>query len=478
MPLTIIGLGPGPAELLTFAAHRTLSEAQEVYLRTARHPTVAELPGRLDVHSFDHLYGTLPSFAEVYNAIIQQVWDLAQRPQGVLYAVPGHPLIAEATVTGLLERCHATGTPVKVLDGLSFLEPALTALRLDPFSAREAAAPGLQLVDALQPAVDPSHGALVAQLYSRDVAAQLKVELLELYPAEHQITIVVNAGCADERVRTLPLYELDREDVFNHLTCLYLPPLALTANTATVAGLAAIVARLRAPNGCPWDREQTHTSLKPYLLEETYEAIDALDKQDMDGVREELGDVLLNILLHCQMASEEEQFQLRDVVRGISEKIIRRHPHVFGDLHLASAQQVAQNWEALKEKERPEEQSMLEGLPRSLPALAYTRSLQERLAQLQLPDSDIAADVASILAELEGKGTDEAHLALGERLRELAYRAAAAGLNPEEALRRANDRLSQQVRRVEGLARQQGYTLQAIDPATRKQLWAEATVAP
>ena len=166
------------------------------------------------------------------------------------------------------------------------------------------------------------------------------------------------------------------------------------------------------------------------------------------------------------------------MVRGISEKIIRRHPHVFGDLHLASAQQVAQNWEALKEKERPEEQSMLEGLPRSLPALAYTRSLQERLAQLQLPDSDIAADVASILAELEGKGTDEAHLALGERLRELAYRAAAAGLNPEEALRRANDRLSQQVRRVEGLARQQGYTLQAIDPATRKQLWAEATVAP
>lgn len=482
MPLTILGLGPGPQDLLTLAAHRTLARAKEVYLRTSRHPVVSALPPHLELHSFDHLYEELPTFQEIYGAIVDRVWELAQRPEGVLYAVPGHPLMAEATVQRLLERCQASETPIEIVMGVSFLEPALTALRLDPFTSSvdveqtETSTPslGLQLVDALQPNVDPSRGALVAQLYSRAAAAQLKVELLELYPPEHTITLISGAGSKDEQVRRLLLYQLDREEVFDHLTCLYLPPLPLQQNLATVQGLVNIVAKLRAPDGCPWDQAQTHASLKPYIIEEAYEALDALERADMAGLQEELGDLLLNILLHCQMASEAGDFQLRDVVRGITQKLLRRHPHVFGDLKLATAQEVAQNWEALKDQERAEEASMLDGLSRSLPALAYARSLQQRLAQLLPLEEPEAPELASLLSSLERQSKEKGLATLGTTLFALAYHAAAKGIDPEEALRGANSLFVQRVQRVEELARSKGSSLQSSGPDERRQLWRQS----
>lgn len=461
MALTVLGLGPGAPELLTQEAQQSLAEAQEVWLRTARHPVVSSLPSHLHVNSFDALYDELPTFEAVYEAIVDRVWELSQRPEGVLYAVPGHPLVGEATVVKLLER----GGPIRMIAGLSFIEPVLQALRLDPFTQVGAPAPhefpglpsppaGLQLVDALRLTLDPAQPALIAQLYSQAVAAGVKLELLEYYPPEHGARLVIAAGLPDQRVVDIKLFELDRTAGIDHLTCLYIPPLALEENVATFGGLAAIIARLRAPGGCPWDREQTHASLKPYLIEEAYEALDALERGDTDALRGELGDLLLNIVLHAQLAAEAEEFEVRDVVRGIAEKLIRRHPHVFGEVQVENAQQVVKNWEALKEKERAEGASMVSGLSRSLPALAYTRSLSERLAPLQLPVS---------------KGTGGT--TLGDQLFWQAFEAAAEKQDPEEALRTANRAFTDRLERAEHLAREEGSTLQQLSQERREELW-------
>lgn len=222
--IVIVGLGPGDPNLLTLKAHRRLTAAREVYLRTRRHPTVAALPDGLRIHSFDALYESLPTFDAVYDAIAAEVVRLGQRPEGVVYAVPGHPLVGEATTQRILALAADAGLAVEIVEGLSFIEPVLSALGLDPLD-------GLQIADAVivaaqhHPRLSADRPALLSQLYSRDIASEVKLTLMNLYPDEHPVTLVRAAGTADVTVRTLPLFELDRQPDLDHLTSLYLPPL-------------------------------------------------------------------------------------------------------------------------------------------------------------------------------------------------------------------------------------------------------------
>ncbi|MCX6021888.1 MAG: SAM-dependent methyltransferase, partial [Chloroflexi bacterium] len=331
MAVTILGLGPGAWGQMTLEAQAALQAADEVWLRTARHPTVAHLPRHLTVHSFDDLYKSGGSFEEVYAAIVDKVLLLGRRPEGVIYAVPGHPLVAEATVRAIMSASRAASLPYQIIAGLSFLEPALGALELDPL------AEGLQLADALDPRLEPDRPALIAQIYDRRTASDLKLTLLDTYPPNHEVRVVSAAGLPEQKVWTVELSRLDHRDDFDHLTCLYVPALAMTRNTATYAGFRKIVERLRAPDGCPWDRQQTHATLRPHLLEETYEVLDALDADDPDKLAEELGDLLLNILMQVQIAAEAGEFDEYDMYRSVSEKLIRRHPHVFGTVTASTA---------------------------------------------------------------------------------------------------------------------------------------------
>src|SRR5712692_5602642 len=278
--ITIVGLGPGAAGDLTVAARDALTQAKTIWLRTRIHPVVSELPQGLDLRDFDGYYERLGDFGEVYEQICGDLERLAGQAD-VVYAVPGHPLIGEATVRRLLARSRDGGPSVEIVAGLSFIEPVCAALGIDPLEA------GLQIVDALEPFVEPSRPALCAQVYSRRIASGLKLSLLELYPAEHEVALAGAAGFAGGRVWRGPLSDLDHADRFDHLTSLYLPPLPIELDRRTFAGFRGIVHRLYAPGGCPWDREQTHTSLKPYLLEETYEALEALDAHDPHALCEE-----------------------------------------------------------------------------------------------------------------------------------------------------------------------------------------------
>jgi tetrapyrrole methylase family protein/MazG family protein len=471
--ITIVGLGPGDPRHLTREAWATLEAAGEVWLRTCHHPTVAGLPSHLVLHSFDALYEGAEDFAQVYQRIVGQVLRLGERPQGVVYAVPGHPLVGEATVRQILSRAQEAGLAVRVVEGLSFVEPALTALQVDMLA-------GLQVYDALEladrhhPPLNPDLPALVGQLYSRALAADVKLTLMNQVPDDHQVVLVHAAGTPEQRLVHVPLYELDRRDDVGHLTSLYIPPLA---GVNSFEGLQDTVAHLRAPDGCPWDREQTHESLRVHLLEEVYEVLAAIDVNDAQELAEELGDLLLQILLHAQIATEEGEFKMVQVIAGIDAKLKHRHPHVWGARPVQGTQEVLQRWEALKREEKGEERSVLDGVPAALPALQQADTYSRRAARVGFDwaaASGVADKVREEMAEVEAASSPQEQAAeLGDLLFAAVNWARWLGVDAETALRKANARFARRFRAVERLARERGLDMTALSMDELEALWQE-----
>jgi tetrapyrrole methylase family protein/MazG family protein len=477
--ITILGLGPGNPGQLTRQAWDWLSQISEIFLRTNQHPTVAGFPRNLKVHSFDSLYTDAESFESVYAQIVEKVLELGQRPEGVTYAVPGHPYVAEATSPEIARRARQIGLPVQVIEGISFLEPTFTALGLDPF-------PQMALVDALElgmahhPSFPPSLPGLVAQIYSRQVASEVKLTLNAVYPDEHSVRLVHAAGTPDQLVENLALYEIDRSPHLGLLSTLYVPPLG--ADTSLEA-FQEIVAHLRAPNGCPWDREQTHASLRTNLLEETYEALEALDADDPAGMVEEFGDLMLQVVLHAQIASENGEFTMADILQGINRKIVRRHPHVFGDFKVDGVSGVLQNWEKLKAAERKangQEQfkGVLDGVPRSLPALSQAQDFQDRAARVGFDWNDIQPVIDKVFEELQevrsAPTPEEREKELGDLLFALVNFVRWYKVDAETTLRTTNLRWRKRFTHLEQRARQQGRSLQEMTLAEMDVLWEEA----
>lgn len=484
MAITILGLGPGDATYLTREAWDVLSDATEVYLRTVRHPTVAGLPPHLTVYSFDSLYETAADFSTLYETIALRVLELGRRPQGVLYAVPGHPLVGETSVRLILDRAAELALSVHLVAGLSFIEPTLSMLGLDGLQ-------GLQLADATDlaaghhPFLDPDRPALIAQLFSRPLASELKLALMNAYPDDHPVTLVHAVGTAEAAVSKLPLYELDRGGQVDHLTTLFVPPLP------QVSGLPSFlqtVARLRAPGGCPWDREQTHESLRSGLLQETYEVLAALDEQDSDKLCEELGDLLMQIAMHAQIATEEGEFRFTDLVARIDSKLKRRHPHVFGELSVRDTGEVLRNWEAIKAQEREAglsgdvHRSRLDGLPTILPALARAQALGERAARagFDWPDLEGVLDkVAEEIGELRSAGDPGARAReLGDLFFTLVNAARWLDVDAESALRGACDRFTMRYSQMERWALDEGIDVATLSPAELDALWERAKTGP
>ncbi len=477
--ITILGLGPGAATMLTRQAWDWLSNCHELYCRTRQHPVLDELPAEIKVYSFDDLYEQGDSFETVYDQIVHQVLALGQRPGGVTYAVPGHPYVAEATSPEIVRQARGLGIPVHIIEGLSFLEPTFTALEIDPY-------PALALVDALTlsnghvPTFPPDSPALIAQIYSALVAAEVKMTLLETYPDQHPVKLVHAAGTPAEQVEMLALYEIDRSPHLGLLSSLFLPPLGMDTS---FEAFHEVIAHLRAPNGCPWDREQTHLSLRKHLLEETYEALDALDQEDMPGLAEELGDILLQIGLHAQIASEEGDFNLTDVVKGINAKLIRRHPHVFGDWKVDGVSKVLQNWEKLKEAEREangtaEAKGLLDGLPNALPALAQAQEIQDRAARVGFdwPTIDpVWAKVAEEIGEVrEAKDPEARADELGDLLFAVVNLVRWHRVDSETVLRSSSQRFRTRFSYLEKRARQSGASLSEMSLAEMDRWWEEA----
>jgi tetrapyrrole methylase family protein/MazG family protein len=475
--ITLLGLGPGDPDQLTRQAWEVLASSHEVWLRTRQHPTVSGLPSSTVLHSFDELYENSAAFEEVYAAITEKIVELGRRPEGVVYAVPGHPFVAEATGPAIARRARQEGLSLQIVGGLSFLEPAFSALGLDPF-------PHLTLFDALTlgqsntPVFTPEIPVLVAQIYSRLVAGEVKTTLNTIYPDQHPVSLVHAAGTRHQSVEQLPLFEIDRSEQIGMLTCLYVPPLG---QGTSFESFQEIVAHLRAPNGCPWDRAQTHASLRTHLLEESYEVIQAIDSGQTESLREELGDLLLQVVLHSQIASEAGDFTVNAVIKGIRDKIVRRHPHVFGSLELEGVDGVLQNWEKLKEAERKEKgetKGLLDGVPLALPALSQAQEIQDRAARVGFDWPGIEGVLDKIIEEIQeihaAADPDELSAELGDLFFALVNLARWRKVDAESALREANARFRRRFGHVEKGAQLQGRELSALSLDEMELLWQEA----
>ena len=476
--ITLMGLGPGDIGSLTREAWDWILSIDTLYVRTLAHPVISALPNGLKLIGFDEILENKAEQGEAVSAIVESVLAMGLQPGGVTYAVPGHPLVGEATCEAILRRARQENVPCRVIDGLSFLEPTFHALGMDPFTSLSLV-DGLALAKLHVPDFSPANPALITQISSAAIAGRVRQTLLASYPAGHPVRLVHAAGTDQQVIEDMALEKIDQSSYLGVLSSLFVPPLS---PTASFESFMEVIARLRAPDGCPWDRAQTHLTLRPFLIEEAYEALDALDQENMQDLAEELGDLLLQIGLHAQIGVEEGEFTINQVIEGISNKLIRRHPHVFASVDVEDVSGVIQNWEAIKADERREngdsgKKGLLDGVPRALPALLQAEEIVERVGRVKFDHLTELGNESAIRAML-GEAFEDNETELPEKLGELLFAitsfAHQKGIDTEAALREALTRFRKQFDTMEAAALAGGVSLVDLTAGEKAQLWTEA----
>lgn len=480
--ITVVGLGAGDLDQLPYGIYRTLKAAKQLYLRTKEHPVVAELVAEgIAIESFDEVYEQYETFSDVYTDIVERLFTRVKEAGSLVYAVPGHPLVAERTVQLLLAEGPNRGVDIEIGGGQSFIDPLFARLHIDPIE-------GFSLLDGTALAahqVSPGLHTIIAQVYDAFVASDVKLTLMEVLPDDYEVTVATAVGVAgQEIIETVPLYELDRLDHFGNLSLVYVPPTKdEKVSYRQFSYLKEIVAILRSPDGCPWDREQTHQSIRKNLIEETYEVLETIDDDDPDAMCEELGDLLMQIMLHSQMAAEDGYFSVDDVVATLNEKLVRRHPHVFGEKSANDSEEALANWQEIKAQEKAAKgidvavESQLAGIPRDLPALMYAYKLQKKAAQVGFDWDDIAdvyKKVDEEYRELQEASEEERAGELGDLLFAVVNLARFLGLDPEEALALTNNKFKKRFSYIEGKLHEAGRTFEQTDLQEMDKWWEEA----
>ena len=501
--LTIVGLGPGAAGHLSLETLKLLEE-RFVILRTEVHPTVAELKRRgISFISCDAWYEKEATFEEVYDKISSFVIEQAKNKE-VVYAVPGSPLVAERTVTLLREKAKRYNIPLTIKPAMSFLDLAYVDLGIDPID-------GLRIIDAQDFSALADAGQyplMVTQVYNQMVASDMKLTLMDILPDETEVYFLRNLGLEDEECRKIPLFEMDRQPVIDHLTSVFIPrqpeealqsmlqsvkddsdtdgywerfPLLRHKTRFDVRPLADVMQVLREPGGCPWDREQDFDTIRANLIEECYEFLEAVDDKDTHGMAEELGDILMQVVFHARMAEEKGMFTLQDVIDGVTDKLIERHPHVFGTVKVANSDEVLTNWEAIKLQEKPERERVLDGIYKGLPSLLRAHKIQKRVAKVGF-DWTETEDVKKKVLE-EWKEFNEAaalqdqeamEWELGDLYFSLVNFARHLGLESETALNRCNNRFAARFEHVEDRVTESGKTWNDYSLEELDRFWDEA----
>ncbi|MFJ7828468.1 nucleoside triphosphate pyrophosphohydrolase [Psychrobacillus sp. NPDC096623] len=477
--ITIIGLGASDLDQLPLGIYKKLKTAEYLYVRTEQHPVLEELRTEgLSFTSFDSVYEQNDQFEGVYEEIVRQLLELAKE-HSIMYAVPGHPLVAEQTVQLLIEAEKQGKIKIRIEGGQSFLDPIFGALRIDPIE-------GFQLLDGTsftRDEVRMNAHVLIGQVYDAFSASEVKLTLMEKYPDDYEVTIVTAAGSSAESLTKVPLFELDRVMKLDNLTTLYVPPIPEKENRLKEwQTLRQIVAELRGPNGCPWDKEQTHTTLKKYAVEEVYELLQAIDEEDDDHIVEELGDVLLQVFLHAQIGEDNGYFSIEDVLSSIADKMIRRHPHVFGNVKAESTEDVLRNWQQIKSEENGDSKdSLLDGETRADSSLLTSYNYQKSVAKVGFDWPDVSGawekfeeELAEWKTEL-AEGTKESQVdELGDVLFTIVNLARFYHLSPEQAMIQANKKFKRRFQFIEHSVKSDKgdfshYTLEELD-----QFWKDA----
>jgi len=454
--LTIVGIGPGDRRFMTIEAIETLKESKEILFRTHKHPVVEYIHSLGVVStSFDAIYDESESFDDVYSKITEEVMKKLEF-QDVTYVVPGNPFVAEKTVELLNAKIEESNEyDVKYVYGTSFIDAILSTLHKDPVN-------GLKVIDALQldtQKPDADSDVIVIQVYNPMVASNTKLKLMDYYDDEHEIIVIRGAGITGEEIiRKIPLYELDRQDILDHLTSIYIPKVKEKKGRYGFKELVEIMEKLRGPEGCPWDRKQSHKTLKPYILEEAYEVLEAIDDEDYYLLEEELGDLLLQVVFHAQIADENGFFGIDDVLGQICNKLVRRHPHVFSDTNVDSAEEVLVNWEEIKrnEKEETTHYASMHRIPKEMPALMRSYKVQGKAADVGFDWDDVNGaiekvheELAELLEIIETNQQDKIEEELGDLIFAVVNVARFMKVRPELALQKTVQKFLRRFQHVE-----------------------------
>jgi tetrapyrrole methylase family protein/MazG family protein len=467
--IVVVGLGPAGPDLVTEGTRTAIARMRHRYVRTTRHPAASIVEPAI---SCDDIYEHAVSLDDVYPRVVERLVSAAHEHGEIVYAVPGSPFVAERTVELLRTRPDVELT---IEPALSYLDLAWSVLAVDPLAS------GVRLVDAHRFAVEAAGERgplLVAQCDSRAVLSDIKLAVDE---SPHEPVVVLQRlGLPDAACFPVAWAELDRSFTPDHLTTLWIPNLAPPVGRELVR-FHELVRTLR--ERCPWDREQTHRSLTKHLLEETYEVLEAIEAYDPTTgagdahLCEELGDLLFQVEFHAVIAGQEGRFTMADVARGIHDKLVHRHPHVFADVAADTADQVLANWEQIKAAEKGRT-SVMEGIPSNLPSLLYATKVQKKAASVGFDWDDVRGalpKIAEELSELEAvlDDGDEARAELGDLLFAVVNVARHLGVDPETALRAATAKFRTRFDAVEELAKARSIDLTAADIPALDALWDE-----
>jgi tetrapyrrole methylase family protein/MazG family protein len=470
--VVVVGLGPGDADHITRHTLDLIERIPHRYLRTNRHPSAHLVAGAA---TFDDVYEAADTFDDVYSEIAERLVAAAGEHGEVLYAVPGSPLVLERTVRRLRDdpRVECIVEPA-----MSFLDLAYARLGIDPVEE------GVTLIDGHEfatAAAGRSGPLLVAHTHANWVLSDIKLAA-ESAIGDEPVVILQGLGTEHEIVAHTTWADLDRTIDADHLTCIYIPHLGEPVG-AELVRFHELARTLR--ERCPWDQEQTHQSLVRYLLEETYEVVDALEALDPgdpstdDALVEELGDLLYQIEFHATIAEQEGRFTMADVARGVHDKLVRRHPHVFGDTIADDPDTVVANWDAIKRAEKGRT-SAFDGVPTSQPSLSYAYALQRKAAKVGFdwPDVDGAlpkiAEEAAEVSEAAATGDlAQVHAEVGDLLFAVVNVARHLGVEPEAALRAAAHKFKRRFEQVEALASERGIDLPGAELWKLDELWDE-----
>jgi tetrapyrrole methylase family protein/MazG family protein len=478
--VVVAGLGPAGAQYLLPVARDAIERAARRYARTRRHPAVDDLAADgIEFATFDAVYERGDDLDAVYREIVATLVDTARQHGDVLYAVPGNPVVAERTVRLLLDA----DVDVEIAPGLSFADLAWARVGVDPMR-------GARVVDGREFAVSAAGiggPVLIAQCDDRFVCSDVKLALLDVLPPDHPVTVLQRLGLPNENVETVALEDVDRAVEPDHLTSLF-----VDTGHATIAGefasFVALVERLRGPGGCPWDAEQTHHSLRRHVIEEAYEVAAAIDVLPPDApggdipmgaydeLADELGDLLFQVVIQSVLAAEAGAFTVADVARHVHEKLVRRHPHVFGSVHVDGADDVVTNWEQIKKAEK-NHTSLVEGITPGLPALIHAQKLYRKATSIGLdPFGDATGALGDAVARLgtgaSPEGAADVEAVLGDVLAATVAVARARGIDAESALASWSRRFRDRFVAMEHAATTEGVDLATADAATVARLWA------
>ena len=477
--ITVVGLGPGSKEALTVGVLETLKNSNRVFFRTEKHPNIEYLRQLgVNFNTYDSFYDKYNNFDDIYRAIAEDIIRIHDEEGDLVYGVPGHPLVAEKSVTILLRLCEERKIETKLMPSVSFVDAVIESLKLDPIE-------GLKIVDAFDinnQVMDKRMGVIVTQVYNKYIASETKLALCDYYKDDTEIYFVRAAGVQNqESIRKIKLYDLDRQEDIDYLTSIYIPK--KIEEVKDFQDLLDVMSILRSEEGCMWDLQQTHESLKRALIEECYEVIEAIDEKDDEKLVEELGDLLFQVVFHSQIGSEEGYFNINEVIEGITNKMVKRHPHIFGDVKVKDTNEILDNWDSIKAKEQKIENytDELKHVPKCLPGLIRADKVQRKAGKVGFDWNDVLPAMDKVVEELEEikdvyKSEDMSKIQeeVGDLIFATVNIARLLDIDPEFAVNYTIDKFIRRFQFMEESGILKGQDLKTMSLEDQEKLWEEA----